>query len=50
MVQKKQTAVRFSASDLRLLAKIAKAKEWSQSQVMREALKSYAKQEGFIAR
>lgn len=48
MVQKKQTAFRLSLADLRLLAKIAKAKEWSQSAVIREALKVYAKQEGFL--
>lgn len=47
MVQKKPTQFRLSVADQRLLAKIAKAKDWSMALVIREALKAYAKQEGF---
>jgi predicted DNA-binding protein len=47
MVQKKQTAFRFSVAEKRLLAKIAKDKGWSQAAVIREAFRIFAKQEGY---
>lgn len=48
MTPRKQTAFRLSAAELRLLAKMARGEESSQSQIVRDALRFYARAKGYI--